>query len=371
MFTFLSWKTDRKIIVIESDDWGSIRLSSKEAYEFFLKKGYPVDANPYDSNDSLESNDDLELLFDVLSSVKDKYNNSAIMTANNITSNPDFKKIKADNFQNYYHEPFTETLKTYPNHDRVYGLNKEGIKNKVFKPQFHGREHINVRKWLRALQTNNEAASMAFEKNMFTVNTNSKNGSMERYTEAFGSSENSNEQQKIIVDGLNLFERLWGFKSKSFVAPCYTWDSVLEKTLFTEGVKYLQGITVQTKPTKDEDTHRKKSFHYLGQKNKLGQRYLVRNAFFEPTLDPNRDFIDDCLGRIEIAFNWSKPVIIGTHRLNFIGNINPQNRDKNLKLFSKLLQKIKNCWEDVEFMSSDMLGTLIDFEYLKRSRRIL
>lgn len=37
------WKTNRKIIVIESDDWGSIRMPSKEVYELFLSKGFPID----------------------------------------------------------------------------------------------------------------------------------------------------------------------------------------------------------------------------------------------------------------------------------------------------------------------------------------
>ena len=34
----MGWCTNRKIIVIESDDWGSIRMSSKQAYNSLLKK---------------------------------------------------------------------------------------------------------------------------------------------------------------------------------------------------------------------------------------------------------------------------------------------------------------------------------------------
>ena len=64
------WRTNRKIVVIESDDWGTIRMSSKEAFNSLLKKGYPVDQCPYNKYDALESNQDLEMLFDVLNSVK-------------------------------------------------------------------------------------------------------------------------------------------------------------------------------------------------------------------------------------------------------------------------------------------------------------
>lgn len=352
-------RTKRRIVVIESDDWGTIRMSSKEAYTFFLKNGFPVDKCPYNSNDALESNEDLEKLFEVLSSVKDSNNNPAIITANNITANPDFKKIKSDNFRNYHYEPFTDTLKKYSQHDRVYALYKEGISGKLFRPQFHGREHINLWNWLNALQKNDEDALLAFEKEMFSVSFRTKKNYPEEYLDAFGSVGNLKEQHEIITDGLKLFESLWGYKSKSFIAPCYVWDSSLEKTLFSEGVKYLQGIPVQLSPLKENETQRGRRYHFQGEKNVLGQRYLIRNAFFEPALYPKISLVEDCLERIKIAFRWNKPAIIGSHRLNFIGFINQENRARNLKLFSILLKEIIKNWPEVEFMSSDQLGDAI------------
>ncbi len=57
------WRTGSKILVIESDDWGSVRMSSPEAYRKLLTKGYPVDQWPYNNMDALECNKELELLF--------------------------------------------------------------------------------------------------------------------------------------------------------------------------------------------------------------------------------------------------------------------------------------------------------------------
>ena len=55
------WRTNRKIVVIESDDWGSIRMPSKFAYSNLLKKGIDVDKSfLYDTLDSLEKKEDLE-----------------------------------------------------------------------------------------------------------------------------------------------------------------------------------------------------------------------------------------------------------------------------------------------------------------------
>ena len=41
------WRTNRKIVVFESDDWGSTRMRSKLDYEYFLKKGFEVDKCHY------------------------------------------------------------------------------------------------------------------------------------------------------------------------------------------------------------------------------------------------------------------------------------------------------------------------------------
>ena len=66
------WHTRRKILVIESDDWGSVRMPSKEVYDEFMRRGIPVDKDPYCRFDNLATTEDLEALFDVLTSVKDK-----------------------------------------------------------------------------------------------------------------------------------------------------------------------------------------------------------------------------------------------------------------------------------------------------------
>ena len=41
------WRTNRKILVIESDDWGSVRIKDKTAYEALKKKGLKVDSIHY------------------------------------------------------------------------------------------------------------------------------------------------------------------------------------------------------------------------------------------------------------------------------------------------------------------------------------
>jgi hypothetical protein len=356
------WRSKRRIVVIESDDWGSIRMSSKEAYNHFLEKGYPVDKDPYNRFDSLESNDDLEKLFGVLSSVKDKNGNPALMTANSLVANPDFDKIKESGFTSYFYEPLPKTLEKYPNHDRVLNLFKEGILNRVIKPQFHGREHLNVNVWMNALRSGEVAVREAFAYRMQSFHSQNDPVYFNEYMDAlaFQSDEDIPGLSMLLEDGTKLFRELWGFDSRSFIAPCYIWSSSLEQTLRNCGVKYIQGMINQFEPISGTPFKYDLKYHYMGQKNKLGQRYLIRNAFFEPSHTPETDSVGDCLKRISTSFIWNKPAIISTHRLNFMGSLIPENRDNGLRLLAELLKQIVGNWPDVEFMSSDELGDLMN-----------
>ena len=107
------FRTNRNIVVIESDDWGSIRMHSKKVFNQLLKLGIRVDSCHYNMYDSLESEDDLSLLFEVLSSVKDKNYKPAVLTANAIVTNPDFEKIRKNNFEKYYYKKIKESYKDF------------------------------------------------------------------------------------------------------------------------------------------------------------------------------------------------------------------------------------------------------------------
>lgn len=52
----------------------------------------------------------LQYLGEVLSQVKDRKRNPAIITINMLSANPDYEKIKKNNFEQYYWEPLTSNL---------------------------------------------------------------------------------------------------------------------------------------------------------------------------------------------------------------------------------------------------------------------
>lgn len=355
------WRTNRKIIVIESDDWGSIRMESRKSYDYFLNMGLPVDRCPYNRYDAIESSEDLTELFLVLTSVKDKEGNNPVFTANNVVANPDFDLIRKSGYHTYFHEPFTTTYAKYPEHSQSFKTMKEGLSAGIFFPQFHGREHLNVKRWMCALQEHDKFAHEAFDHNMFSLHYSSNPVYRNEFMDAldFDSNVESIELQKNVSDGANLFESIWGFPSQSFMANCYIWSTDLEPTLKVAGINYLQGSFIQLEPKPIKGRFYTKKYHYLGQKNKSGQRFLIRNVMFEPSQDHSIDWVNKAMHEISLAFAYRKPAIISSHRLNFIGFIDPLNRKKNLALLKSLLISITNKWPDVEFMTSVQLGDII------------
>ncbi|MBK8502218.1 MAG: hypothetical protein IPL46_08425 [Saprospiraceae bacterium] len=352
--------TSRKIITLTSDDWGSIRMPSKEIYDRLISKGLALSRCPYSRVDNLATGEDLTCLYEVLDSVKDINGMGAVMTANTIVANPDFDKIEASDFQRYYFEPFTETLANYPNHHGSFDLWKQGIAAGLFVPQYHGREHVNVRRWMAMLRSGSKEMRSAFGEGVCGL-SNAVIPEGKNVMAAFDIDSKDEQQEKIEIlkSGHHLFRQIFGFTSQSFIAPTYVWNSDVELSLTDMGIKLIQSNPYQKMPVPGRGGFRK-IYHYNGQRNKYGQSYIVRNAYFEPTITNGKLSAKECMERIEIAFRCGKPAVISTHRLNFIGSIDVQNRDHNLNLFSSLLKGIVHRWSDVEFMSVSQLGALIN-----------
>ena len=350
------WKTNRKIVVFESDDWGSIMMPSKEVYKNLQNEGFGIGKgleSRYNEYDSLASAEDLQALFETLSSVKDSKNQSVKFTAMSLVANPDFDKIKANNYTSYNYELFTDTLARYNRAD-AYQLWKEGIDSGVFYPEFHGREHLNVQYWLRELQQNDKLTRLAFDQSMWGFNRGEgKLG----YQAAFDLDQASDvqEQHHIIKDGLRLFKQLHGYNARFFVPPNGPINNQLEQTAAKNGIDYMSSPKLQKEALGGGRT--KTHFRYLGKKNKHQQIYITRNVFFEPT--GGKDQANRALREIELAFKFKKPAVISSHRVNFIGVLDEQNRTDSLKELKNLLAYIVKKWPDVEFMTSTELGDTI------------
>lgn len=358
------WHTNRKIVVIESDDWGSFRMPSNLVQKRLIDLGMNLQKDPYSMYDNLATGDDLSKLFEVLQSVKDKNGNHAIITANTVMVNPDFGKIKSTNFTQYFYEPFTDTLKKSDSHKNAFEQWRIGINAGIFFPQFHGREHVNVNKWLIDLQKNVGSTRLWFENGSFGTSNLVDSNQKQHYMTAWDSNSKSDLEfyRQSITEGMELFKNTFGYTSESIIAPTYCWPVEIESVFKEQGIQFIQGLVSQRIPINNGQKFTFKHTNFQGTKSKSGLVYLGRNAFFEPSMENSFNWIDNCINRINIAFKYHKPATISAHRLNFIGNLIEKNRDENLKLFRVLLNKIVTLWPEVEFMNSVELGKLINSE---------
>jgi hypothetical protein len=354
------WRTHRKIVVFESDDWGSIRMPSKDVYHILLKKGIRVDQCPYNRFDSLESDSDLTALFDVLTSFRTANGKHPVITANSVVANPDFTKIEQSGFEEYYFETVRETYARHPRHANSFALIREGMARELFYPQFHGREHLNVSRWMSALRNKLPESSLAYHHGVFGISTDITAEKRKSYLAAMDYDAESDRLEKhdILRSGLELFESEYGYKSESYIAANYIWGNDLLPVLYDHGVTFIQGMRSQSHP--DPSSGKNYSIrHTLGERTRSGQLYLIRNCFFEPALTSHIDPVDSCLREMRTAFLWKKPSVISVHRINFMGGIEESNREKNLRSFHALLTSIIRTWPDVEFMTSTQLGETI------------
>jgi hypothetical protein len=312
----------------------------------------------------LASEDDLNALFDTLSKFKDFQNHHPVITANAVVANPDFEKIKKSGFTKYHYELITDTFKKYPQHSNCLEIWQEGERAGLFHPQLHGKEHLNVSLWLKLLQNKHPDFLAAFENNCWGLSSDiypARRISVQAAFDAINKNDLS-FHKKSLKEACEIFEEIFGYRSESFIANNFIWDPSLNKTLFESGVKYLQGMKYQKIPLFG-NRKREMIRHYLGEKNEFGQHYLIRNCCFEPSQKgSNFDNVGECMKEINNAFLWNKPAIISSHRINYVGYLDSYNRDRNLLLLQQLLKKVKKNWPEVEFLTSDQLGTLIERE---------
>ena len=350
-----SHRLKEKLLIIESDDWGAIRTPSADCLNAFELNKFQLGKSVY-KVDALASKTDLEMLFNLLLSIVNVDGQHPIITANAIMANPDFDRIKESDYQSYYYEPFYKTFERYPEHQDNLKLWKKGMTEGVFYPQFHGREHLNIERWMRALQQPDEKVRFSFDRGS-TYSGIADYAFMEAYDWSFP--EEIETQKLIIKEGLQIFKETFGFSSRSFIAPCYNWDSALEPFLAKQGIEWIQGISSQLSPTGTFDKYRAIS-HHFAKKNAVGSLYNIRNVFFEPVNDPGVDWTDAALARIQAAFLMKRPAVISTHRVNYVGYIDPKNRDNGLRQLQKLLRTVVKRWPDVQFITTDQLSNYMD-----------
>lgn len=347
-------RISERVLIIESDDWGSIRIPDIQTQSYISDEKLINLNDPFSRLDCLESEEDYLALYEILLKHRDSSGNYPVITANMVMANPDFIKIKKNQFDQFYYESFADTYKKYYPNQSTFDALMSGLEQKLLFPQFHAREHLNVFQWMNRLQSGDERFIKAFEKNCFAINDTSSENHRSNLMASYDyqTEEEHNFIQNSIKEGLQMFEHVFGFPSKTSIAPCYVWNEQIENDFAASGVMGIQSSYIQQKNNKGEHV---RIWQKMGNSNKLNQKYFIRNVLFEPSLSNKIKWVDKAMESIAVAFFWGKPAIIGSHRINYVAGLSSENRNNTLKLLDELLKRVIQKWPDIKFINSQQL----------------
>lgn len=352
---------DKILIVIQSDDWGMCGVRDQATYEYLINKGFALDEDPWGVY-SLETQEDLMKLFDVLSKHQDSGGNPPIITCNFILTNPDFDAIKASGFQLYSYITIAEGLPSMWPPRNLFPLYKRGIENGFIYPGYHGREHFNSEAWLKLLQENDRAARALFDQEMMFGYA----ALWEKiYGEYFISPDtflSYAKQETVIKDGMRIFRDLFGFSPLTTGAPGYLWNEDTEKIWHENGIKVIQAGNRQHLGVSAEGKGIRGKERTMGEKNVLNMIYLTRNIDFEPWLFP-RD-LESYITDMHHLIKTGEPIVISSHSINYISRLKNY-RDITLPILDKLLYTIENRYSDVYYISDVQLAQAIETGFFK------
>jgi len=172
--------------------------------------------------------------------------------------------------------------------------------------------------------------------------------------------DNKQEKRAIIdniEEGLQLFSELFGYEAILFTPPNAVFDPFLEKRLSPSSLEFI--TRGKFRFVDRGNGNRIPLIGISGRKGLSGIRHSIRTCAFEHYKMSESYLMDSCLARINQAFLNNGPAIISSHRVNFVGSIEPKNREVGLRLMKQLLERILAKWPEVEFMSSADLYNLV------------
>ena len=346
------WKTSKKLVLFSVDDYGSARANSTEALEALKAVGI-VSNQRFDRLDTLEGREDLELLFKTLKSVQDKNGRSACFSPYALACNIDFEAIRESDYKAYFYEDvaitFSKLAKVQEEYKGAWDLWQDGIDKGLLKPEFHGREHMNLSQFEEMLALKDPELKALINNNSYiTIPAHKRYPHGWSAAFAYRSESEVERFPDIITTGIEAFKRNYKTMPLCFTPPSQQFPPQLDSKILDWGFKAMDRPYRQSRKVSETET---KSFVHKQSQLDNGLVQIVRNVVFEPTDDRGFNWVDYSLKQVEAAFRMSKPANISAHRVNFSGNIDPRNREKGLAALGELLKRITGKWPDVEFVS--------------------
>ena len=348
------------MIVFESDDWGFCGWTpDPDAFNSLYKV---VDGSFEEMwlKSTLESPEDLDRLFAVLSKYTGGDGRPVVFQPAYIMSCPDYEAIKADGYKAYKDMVIPDVPSRWQRGDFL-AKAREGIKRGIWHPVYHGNSHFNPKRWMKLLAQGDERTVFAFKFQSLVDGT-----SQDSYE--YDPDLSTSEQEETISIGLERFCEVFGYHPKSCIAPRYVWQNRTEKLLAKYGIKVIQGKNLQEVQRSFSDKVRGKMINFMGKKasdktwqismgdynRALDLTYLTRNVHFEPWGKDESCYKarGACYAYSKILSAWenNEPAIVSTHRINYV-YLDEQWVEENLRQLDSLLNRIQTNHPEAVYLT--------------------
>lgn len=352
----IDWR-EKKVIVFESDDWGGPDRNGcpdLAAHRRILQCPdiAPVFARANDwtrAMDTLESVDDMDALFKLLSRFRGGDGRPVTFTPVYFLANPDFDAIRANGFSKYVDigidKPYPEIWRRRGD---IVAKAQEGVRLGVWSPESHNTRaggHFDPHKWVKLLRDHKDKALNAYFDERMVGKPADAILDVGREFDSMG----LDELRDWLREGANNFKNVFGYFPRvsgtaDARARCRLLDETVERFLAENGVMAILNAT-----------HRR-----MGERGPNGLVYIRRNADFEPALSPKRE--DEkwwvaCYRNILRAWADNGPAIVNTHRVNYC-SLDANRKADAFEQLECLLETIQREHPEAVYRSSGELVSL-------------
>ena len=301
-------KLDVATVVIESDDWGLDYRPPR----FVLP-------SPQLDQDHVTG---IDRLIKVLDRHHDSVGRKPIVSAFIVVHQADSAAIANDPEFNYHSQPIDRTM------PKTVSALKRAANAGLFSLVYHGRDHRDAGLWAKKIRLAVEAArskETPFDPQVVTTfhPRDDSRGQDQCIAEYFDSRDGYLQPlgQRIIDEkvrtGLAEFERIFGRRPLSTVAPRYLWDAQAEAAWHKHGLRYIHGVNKQGGTFRNTTAVWTRRF---GCRLSHGLVGIPRTNAVEASPEGEPPAISEIVRLADRAVATGQPIVLTTHNCNYIGD---------------------------------------------------
>ncbi|MHC4872213.1 MAG: hypothetical protein ACYTFY_10245 [Planctomycetota bacterium] len=344
----IDWQRFR-VVVFESDDWGACEIAAdKEMSESLKEIWQQYGVEGVNTDNTLESADDLERLYSFLERFTGSDNQPVVFTNFMCMANPDFKAVKENKYGEYLDIGIDEGLPSRWQRKGLIDAWRDGVSRGVVSPEFHANLHHTSPVSLMSL-LNEKTSAGDMTRKLFAEEAYYSGVHLPEYDGM-----NVREQMAWVVAGVRRFENLFGYTpaaavtSDAFPITETVWSLCGLRTVCLKNSRNNNGevVVYHTKPWNNQDI-----YVPLGAYCKTNDVvYMTRNAFLEG--QPPQQV----LKAIKNTWTLNEPAIVSTHRKQYV-SLNKDNTDKGYANLETLLTDL-SAEDGIRYLSTAEVSDL-------------